>query len=58
MVDLPLELVISKKGKKARVNHLEQKRLSNYIGQLNVVMFAPEDLNLVKGQSPSKKTIS
>lgn len=49
---LPLELVISKKGKKARVNHLEQNRLSNYIGQLNVVMFAPEDLNLVKG-SPS-----
>lgn len=49
---LPLELVISKKGKKARVNHLEQNRLSDYIGQLNVVMFAPEDLNLVKG-SPS-----
>lgn len=46
---LPLELIISKKGKKARVNHLEQKRLSLYVGQLNVVMFAPEDLNLVKG---------
>lgn len=49
---LPLELIISKKGKRARVNHLEQNRLSLYIGQLNVVMFAPEDLNLVKG-SPS-----
>ena len=46
---LPLELVISNKGKRARVNHLEQNRLSLYIGQLNVVMFAPEDLNLVKG---------
>lgn len=46
---LPLELILSKKGKKARVNHLEQKRLSDYIGQLNVVMFAPEDLYLVKG---------
>jgi len=46
---LPLELVISKSGKRARVNHLEQKRLSLYIGQLNVVMFAPEDLNIVKG---------
>ena len=46
---LPLELILSKKGKRARVNHLEQKRLSLYIGQLNVVMFAPEDLNLVKG---------
>ncbi|MEK4483996.1 DNA replication/repair protein RecF [Psychrobacillus sp. FSL H8-0484] len=46
---LPLELILSKKGKKAKVNHLEQTRLSNYIGQLNVVMFAPEDLYLVKG---------
>ncbi len=46
---LPLELTLSKKGKKAKVNHIEQTRLSNYIGQLNVVMFAPEDLNLVKG---------
>ena len=46
---LPLELVISKKGKKARLNHLEQQKLSQYVGNLNVVMFAPEDLNLVKG---------
>ncbi|WP_153126892.1 DNA replication/repair protein RecF [Peribacillus tepidiphilus] len=46
---VPLELVISKKGKKARFNHIEQQRLSQYIGNMNVVMFAPEDLNLVKG---------
>lgn len=46
---LPLELQISVKGKKAKVNHLEQKRLSDYVGGLNVVMFAPEDLELVKG---------
>lgn len=49
---IPLELIISRKGKKAKVNHLEQKKLSGYIGVCNVVMFAPEDLNLVKG-SPS-----
>lgn len=46
---IPFELTISQKGKKAKVNHLEQSRLSDYIGQMNVVMFAPEDLNLVKG---------
>ncbi|OZM56559.1 DNA replication/repair protein RecF [Lottiidibacillus patelloidae] len=44
-----LQLVITTKGKKAKVNSLEQRRLSDYIGSLNVVMFAPEDLNLVKG---------
>ncbi len=46
---VPMELVISKKGKKAKVNHLEQSKLSNYVGHFNVVMFAPEDLTIVKG---------
>lgn len=46
---IPLEIVISGKGKKAKLNHLEQRKLSDYIGNLNVVMFAPEDLTLVKG---------
>lgn len=46
---LPMQLVISKKGKKAKCNHLEQRKLSQYVGNMNVVMFAPEDLHLVKG---------
>ena len=37
------------KGKKAKINGLEQKKLSDFIGALNVVMFAPEDLEIVKG---------
>lgn len=45
----PLEVIISSKGKKAKLNRIEQRRLSDYIGTLNVVMFAPEDLSLVKG---------
>jgi DNA replication and repair protein RecF len=44
-----LDLFISNKGKKAKINGLEQKKLSNFIGTLNVVMFAPEDLEIVKG---------
>ncbi|UHA75362.1 DNA replication/repair protein RecF [Paenibacillus sp. 481] len=44
-----LELNISKQGKKAKVNGLEQQKLSGFIGALNVVMFAPEDLEIVKG---------
>jgi DNA replication and repair protein RecF len=46
---VPLQLVISTKGKKAKMNNIEQQRLSQYIGAMNIVMFAPEDLNLVKG---------
>ncbi|MDC7952467.1 DNA replication/repair protein RecF [Liquorilactobacillus mali] len=46
---LKLELFLGKKGKKAKVNHLEQAKLSQYIGQMNVILFAPEDLAIVKG---------
>lgn len=46
---VPLSLAFTGKGKKARVNHLDQAKLGTYIGQLNVILFAPEDLALVKG---------
>ncbi|UCZ53257.1 DNA replication/repair protein RecF [Bacillus shivajii] len=46
---LQMEVVFSNKGKKVKLNQLEKKRLSDYIGTCNIVMFAPEDLNLVKG---------
>lgn len=45
----PLEIVVSNKGKKAKMSHLEQPKLSNYIGHLNIILFAPEDLEIVKG---------
>ena len=44
-----LELNLAQQGKQAKINGLEQKKLSNFIGALNVVMFAPEDLEIVKG---------
>ena len=50
--ELPLSLYIDSKGKIARVNELEQAKLSSFVGNFNVVLFAPEDLQFVKG-SPS-----
>ena len=47
--NLPLSISIGKGGKRAKVNHLESAKLSQYIGHLNTVLFAPEDLNIVKG---------
>jgi DNA replication and repair protein RecF len=44
-----LDLQFSAQGKKARINGLEQRKLSDFVGSLNVVMFAPEDLEIVKG---------
>jgi DNA replication and repair protein RecF len=46
---LTLDLMLSPQGKKAKINGLEQRKLSEFIGSLNVVMFAPEDLEIVKG---------
>lgn len=50
-----LEMMISNKGKKTKINGLEQRKLSDYIGSLNVVLFAPEDLNLVKGSPQNRR---
>ena len=46
---VPLEIDLTPKGRITKVNHLKQARLSDYIGYMNVVLFAPEDLQLVKG---------
>ncbi|MEG0276968.1 MAG: DNA replication/repair protein RecF [Coprobacillus sp.] len=47
--DIELEVILSLLGKKALINHKEIKRSSDYVGYLNVVLFIPEDLMLVKG---------
>ena len=47
--EMPLTMLITKKGKQVKVNHLEQSKLTQYVGHLNVVLFAPEDLRIVKG---------
>ena len=48
------ELVLSKHGKRASINGVEKRKISDYIGHLTVVMFAPEDLDLIKG-TPSER---
>jgi DNA replication and repair protein RecF len=47
--NVTVELQISPQGKKAKLNGLEQRKLSGFVGSLNVVLFAPEDLDIVKG---------
>lgn len=46
---VPLEIDLTPKGRVTKVNHLKQAKLSDYIGHMNVVLFAPEDLQLIKG---------
>ncbi|GFH42767.1 DNA replication and repair protein RecF [Lactococcus hodotermopsidis] len=46
---VPLEILLNTKGRIVKANHLKEKRLADYIGNLNVIMFAPEDLAIIKG---------
>lgn len=48
-VELSLRVLITKKGKKVWINRVEQAKLSKYVGQLNAILFSPEDLDLIKG---------
>lgn len=47
-VDLTLRVLITQKGKKVWINRVEQAKLSKYVGQLNAILFSPEDLELIK----------
>lgn len=50
-----ISLTISEKGKKIISNNKPFNNLSDYIGFLNVVMFCPEDLDLVKGSPATRR---
>lgn len=44
------------KNKIARVNRIETDKISDLVGQINVVIFSPEDLNLIKGGPSERRT--
>ena len=46
--NLPLEINLSNKGRVTKVKLPQAGKLSDYIGHMTVVLFAPEDLQLVK----------
>lgn len=49
-----LEIILGKDFKKVKVNDSDILKISDYVGHLNVVVFIPDDLSLVKG-SPSNR---
>lgn len=48
-------LSMTKTKKKVLINNDEQKKLSEYIGHINVVMFSPDDLRIIKGEPSIKR---
>ncbi len=49
------EVVLSKTGKRASINSVEKRKISDFIGHLRVVMFAPEDLELIQGSPQARR---
>lgn len=49
-----VKIEIGERGKKVYLNNNKVKQLSSFFGTLNVVMFGPEDISLMKG-SPSNR---
>lgn len=44
-----LEIYISEKEKKLKVDNIEEKKISNYTSIMNTIIFYPEDLEIIKG---------
>ena len=47
--NLDIMLGINNKGKSAKIAGLKKTKLTDFVGELNVVLFSPEDLQIVKG---------
>ncbi|QWC00030.1 DNA replication/repair protein RecF [Mycoplasmatota bacterium] len=50
-----IKIILSKNKKKIILDGREIQKLSDYIGQVNVVSFLPEDMNLIKGPPKNRR---
>ena len=44
-----LSILLNERGKKVSVDNITQKKISNYLSRFNVIMFCPDDLEIIKG---------
>ena len=52
-----LEINLDQNSKKIMVNNDEIRRISEYISNLNVIMFTPEDLEIIKGSPQIRRNL-
>ncbi len=52
-----LEIIIEENNKKIMVNNQEIKKVSDYISNLNVILFTPEDLEIIKGSPNIRRNL-
>ena len=49
-----LEIIIQKTSKKLKIDNFDIKKVSDYISNLNIIIFYPEDLKIIK-DSPGER---
>lgn len=52
-----LEINISEEGKKLKVNRNNIKKIADYISNLNVIIFTPDDLEIIKGSPNVRRNL-
>ena len=52
-----LELVVSNLKKKVLIDNKEIKKISTYISNMNIIMFSPNDLDIVKGSPQVRRNL-
>ena len=48
-INTKLEIIIENKNKQLKIDDKEMKKISDYISKMNIIIFYPEDLGLIKG---------
>ena len=48
------EVILNQNGKKVSINDNKIKKISDYLSNINVIMFCPDDLEIIKG-TPSER---
>ena len=52
-----LEIEITEEAKKLKVNQTEIKKVADYISYLNVIVFTPDDLEIIKGSPNVRRNL-
>ena len=51
------KLTLSDNGKIVKIDNNKIPKLSNYISKINVVLFTPEDINIIKGTPSNRRNM-
>lgn len=54
--DVVVETAWARGAKRVRVNGVHQTRVSDVLGHINVVLFSPEDADLIRGAASNRRT--